>query len=311
MFVVYDLETTGLSDFQDDIIQFAYIMFDDNLMVVKSEVLYFYYEGIHWNQKVCDEVHHITLDFLKQHKDKFRENCIKMWTVLSGNIVVGHNNKGFDDPFAANWLARQGLPGLTFGGSFDTMADLKAFHKRNRIKLTVLGDMCGFTVNAVQYAEGIFFGKDLVVASAHNAIYDVTLTALITMFALRNGYFNFNAKQVPVSVAEAVDPYADIMSIDNMDRYKAVYCKLIQYDGSIVYKNTTSNTAEFPSIETTETPAYRVFPCSLSKVGNIWQYADGFRVITLHVEPTTVYLEISTMGTSVITNKMKTEMLAQ
>lgn len=311
MFVVYDLETTGFSDFQDDIVQFAYILFDDNLMVVKSEALYFYYEGIHWNQKVCDEVHHITLDFLKQYKDKFRENCVKMWTVLSGNIVVGHNNRGFDDPFAANWLARQGMPGLTFGGSYDTMADLRPLYKRSRIKLTALGELCGFKPESVRYAESIFFDKNIVVADAHNAIYDVTLTALITMYALRNGYFNFGTKQTQMSVAEAVDPYEDKMSIDNMDKYKAIYCKLVHEDGSVTYKNTTSNTAEFPSIETNVTPAYRIFPCNLVKNGDVWQYADGFRVVTLHVEPGTVYLEISAMGTSVITNNMKTEMLAQ
>lgn len=46
MFVVFDIETTGLSTTSCDIVQFAYIMFDSNNMFVKAENLYYYYEGM-------------------------------------------------------------------------------------------------------------------------------------------------------------------------------------------------------------------------------------------------------------------------
>ena len=78
MFVVFDLETTGLSSMQNDIIQFSYIMFDSNNMFVRADNLYFYYEGMSWNQEVADISHGISLGFLKTQADKFKENVIQM-----------------------------------------------------------------------------------------------------------------------------------------------------------------------------------------------------------------------------------------
>ena len=85
MFVVFDLETTGLSSMQNDIIQFSYIMFDSNNMFVRADNLYFYYEGMSWSQEVADISHGISLDFLKTQADKFKENVIvSSRCVLSG-----------------------------------------------------------------------------------------------------------------------------------------------------------------------------------------------------------------------------------
>ena len=143
MFVVFDLETTGLSSMQNDIIQFSYIMFDSNNMFVRADNLYFYYEGMSWNQEVADISHGISLDFLKTQADKFKENVIKMYTVLNHANVCGHNSNSFDCPFVKNWLKRMGLSDFEFGIQQDTMLAFRPYTKRARIKLTKLAAMWG------------------------------------------------------------------------------------------------------------------------------------------------------------------------
>lgn len=298
MYVVYDLETTGLSELYDDIVQFAYAAFDDNSMLVKAETLYFYYKGMRWNQEVADKTHKLSLDFLKTHEDKFRENIVKMWTILSGNVVVGHNNRNFDDIFASQWLARHKMPGLTFQASYDTMADLRSWHKRSRIKLTAFGDMIGFTPQMVRDTAKIWFGVQD--ANAHNAAYDVVLTALITNSALRRGYFNFT--NLNISTDTTVDECDDLfeeaaISVDMLCKYHSVYCKLLHEDGTLTYLNTTNDPIAWPSVECAEQPKFKIVPHVFSKRFGEWCAEDTDNKITYNLKwdaPNYAHLEIVT-----------------
>lgn len=189
MFVVFDLETTGFSELTCDVIEFAYIMFDDNKNVVKSEQLYFYYKGMSWGEDAY-KVHGIPLSFLETHKDKFKENLIKMYTVLNHSNVVGHNIIKFDCPFAKTWLMRQGIKNLEFGVIQDTMKAFKPIYKSRSIKLTKLAEICKITDESVNYMLSIWF-PDAKPSRSHEAAFDVVQTALITLQGLNKRLIMF------------------------------------------------------------------------------------------------------------------------
>ena len=203
MFVVFDLETTGLSSMQNDIIQFSYIMFDSNNMFVRADNLYFYYEGMSWSQEVADISHGISLDFLKTQADKFKENVIKMYTVLNHANVCGHNSNSFDCPFVKNWLKRMGLSDFEFGIQQDTMLAFRPYTKRARIKLTKLAAMCGLSDAEIDYATKLWFGITESTQS-HDARFDTAMTALLTIGGINKKLISFDRVVAP-SINEDID----------------------------------------------------------------------------------------------------------
>ena len=203
MFVVFDLETTGLSSMQNDIIQFSYIMFDSNNMFVRADNLYFYYEGMSWSQEVADISHGISLDFLKTQADKFKENVIKMYTVLNHANVCGHNSNSFDCPFVKNWLKRMGLSDFEFGIQQDTMLAFRPYTKRARIKLTKLAAMCGLSDAEIDYATKLWFGITESTQS-HDARFDTAMTALLTIGGINKKLISFDRIVAP-SINEDID----------------------------------------------------------------------------------------------------------
>lgn len=190
MFVVFDLETTGFSSIRDDVVQFAYIVYDDRNYAVRAESLYFYYEGMSWSEEAYN-VHKLSKEFLKTHEDKFEENLIKMYATLMLANVCGHNVKSFDCPFAVNWLARMGMPGLQFRVIQDTMTAFKPVTRRPKISLIKLSNLLGITDDTVIFWVDRVFGDKLGV-QAHNAAFDTMRTALITIMGIHKNYINFN-----------------------------------------------------------------------------------------------------------------------
>lgn len=190
MFVVFDLETTGFSSIRDDIIQFAYIVCDDKNYMVRAESLYFYYDGMSWSEEAY-AVHNISKEFLKTQEDKFEENLIKMYATLMLANVCGHNVKSFDCPFAVNWLARMGMPGLQFRVIQDTMTAFKPITRRPKISLIKLANLLSITDETVTFWVDRVFG-DKLGTQAHNAAFDTMRTALITLMGIHKNYINFN-----------------------------------------------------------------------------------------------------------------------
>lgn len=189
MFVVFDLESTGLSATSNDIIEFAYIMFDSNNMFVKSETLYFYYDGMSWSEEAY-QVHRIPLDFLKQFKDQFKENCIKMYSILNRANVCGHNALRFDCPFVKTWLMRQGIKGLEFGVIQDTMTAFKPITHKSQIKLSKLLGVMGISDEEIRALMPIWF-NGAEATRAHEASYDVVGTALLALRGIERNLIAF------------------------------------------------------------------------------------------------------------------------
>lgn len=190
MYVVIDFETTGFDPSTCDIIEFAYAAFEDDGIFVKAERLYFYYKGMSWSEEAY-AVHQIPLSFLEQHEDKFKENLIKMYSILNNNTVVGFNCKVFDCPFAVTWLRRQGIYGLCYHRIKDVMLSFKPITKRARIKLSKLLEMVGITDAAISNFTAKWFGCDENGLRAHEASYDVTATALLTFMGVNKKLMTF------------------------------------------------------------------------------------------------------------------------
>lgn len=211
MFVVFDVETTGLSTTSCDIVQFAYIMFDSNNMFVKAENLYYYYEGMSWSDE-AEAVHGLSREFLKQYEDQFRANLLKMYSVLNRCNVVGHNAVKFDCPFVKNWLSRFGLSEFQFGIQQDTMTAFKPITKRSRIKLTALSELMGVKPEFVKQFADDWFKAD-VASGAHDATYDVTATALLTLRGIAKNLISFKPAAALMSAEYDADLEEDVASV--------------------------------------------------------------------------------------------------
>lgn len=274
MFTVYDLETTGFSSASDDVIQFAYATFDDNNQFIKADTLYFFYEGMSWSESAY-EVHQIPLEFLAQYKDQFEENVIKMFTVLSGANVSGHNCMSFDCPFAVTWLKRQGLPQLQFGIIQDTMNAFRPFMGGHKAKLAKLAERVGVTPNVVQSCMNMWFPNEDD-RRAHNAAYDVTLTALITLRGLAKGYMNFTTVPNIDSVVDSVD--MDLLGNNEAPQLPAeerVYFDVRQLDGSTAQIQFVSDRDAFSNVTSVLPDSVRFPVILLEEVEGVYSGDHG------------------------------------
>lgn len=307
MYVVFDIETTGLDTMRHDIIQFAYAMFDDNNSLVKAEDLYFYYDGMHWDQELCDKIHHISLDFLKQHKDKFRENVIKMFSVMNRAKVCGHNAISFDCPFVRNWLTRQGVPGLEYGLMQDTMLAFRPVTKRSRIKLGKLADMLGYTQESIKYVSSLWFGTDDSV-NAHNAAYDVAVTGLITMEGLRRNLIRFD---LAVNLEPDKFTLADLVSEEDSGESKPTdpnsYVVILDEDGNHNYYSLNHDKSKYGEVVLSDgviehyKERHLLVPIPFKpKSDNVWTMEHEGTVWTLTIDEDGDYMSINNSYLTII-----------
>lgn len=200
MYVIYDLETTGLSGSTCDVVQFAYIMFDSDMRFLRSGSHHFYYEGMSWSEKAY-EVHKKSRQFLKQFENEFEENLIKMYTTLNRAHLVGFNNVSFDNPFSNAWLKRMGLPELNLAGTSDVMSGFSSVMGRSRFKLDKLIEKMEITDDLIEQYTKMWGGDS---SYRHDAFYDVVVTALLFLIGKGKGLFHDTSKQ-DSSVLEDID----------------------------------------------------------------------------------------------------------
>jgi len=180
VFTISDIETTGLNPSVNEIVQFAYLRLDDNLTPLQSGCMYFWHPKMIWG---AEEIHHIPEALAREHADEFEDNLRRMYTILSGADVVGHNCNSFDIPFCRQFLARHGLRDMNVNNGYDTMSIYHPVFKK-RMKLENLAQELGITEEIITMCCNMWFGEN---SHAHDARYDVTMTELIFAQALRTG----------------------------------------------------------------------------------------------------------------------------
>lgn len=173
LYTIYDIETNGLSR-HSDVCQFAYITFDNQLQLVESGQLYFYYDGMQMPSD-AQKVHGLSLDFLRQFKGDFEENLKKMYRILHLSIAVGYNSKSFDTPICKNFIKRFLGEDIFPIQEIDMMQLLKKKYGHS-LKLVNASSSEGLTPNYINMMNNIYFKKE---AQAHDATYDTTATALL------------------------------------------------------------------------------------------------------------------------------------
>lgn len=123
--IIFDTETTGLSNKDDRIVEFGGVELDNKFPTGRSIHLYFNPDG----QKVHPdalEVHGITDEFLKD-KPLFKDKCDELLAFLDGAKLVAHN-ANFDMGFLNAELARLSRMAISNDVVIDTLAIARRRH---------------------------------------------------------------------------------------------------------------------------------------------------------------------------------------
>lgn len=170
--VAFDVETTGLSPENNDIIQIGLVKFDSTSFELLDERLYYILpEGNFVIEQEAEDIHGITKEYLLEHGTSFASVWSEIEQFIGDCDLLSYNGNNFDVPFLCNTLRKNNLSfNFTKHRFYDALTIERERHS-NRL--------------ADVYKR--YTGKELV--GAHNALADVKATAEV--FALQMADTNF------------------------------------------------------------------------------------------------------------------------
>lgn len=133
--VVFDIETTGLSIGDDEIVEIAAARCDG------TSVLQTFHAYLKPSRPVGDSepIHHLSDEFLAREGQEPRSVLRAFARFCEGCVLAGHNVALFDVPMVRSVCARLGLPEWAEAPVFDTLDLTRRFHRLPRYKL---GEIC-------------------------------------------------------------------------------------------------------------------------------------------------------------------------
>lgn len=185
IYTVIDIETSGLSRDNADVLSFSYAL-TDGKEILAADTLYFWTDGIQWNQESY-LTHGLSREFLSQYKDDFDKNLRAMFSVIQDSILVGYNSgymdkfgvlHGFDYHVIKNFLLRNMLD-FPIPSSFVDLLKIARSRETNapNKKLQSMVDYYGISKeDIVRVNNTVYSGSK---AAAHNSGYDVVCTAYV------------------------------------------------------------------------------------------------------------------------------------
>lgn len=185
IYTVIDIETSGLSRENADVLSFSYALTDGKEMLA-ADTLYFWTDGMQWSQESY-EIHGLSKEFLSQYKDDFDKNLRAMFSVVQDSVLVGYNSgymdkfgvlHGFDYQVIKNFLLRNMLD-FPIPSSFVDLLKIARSRETNapNKKLQSMVDYYGISrEDIVRVNDTVFPGSKAV---AHNSGYDVVCTAYV------------------------------------------------------------------------------------------------------------------------------------
>lgn len=186
IYTVCDIETEGLNRYSDEILSFGFIRCDSNFDILASGSLYFYKDGFHPERYPAFNTHHLTTDFMKEHKDEFNDNMKRMYSLLYMGAIVGKNSTNFDMPFIQEFIQRHCpmLPRLEYFSTFDVQTEFcKVYQQRTgnskKGTLTEYVDCLGITENDLRKVYDSLPVKDGANMHMHGALFDTVATYLV------------------------------------------------------------------------------------------------------------------------------------
>ena len=172
----YDVETSGLDQHYDDILQLAYLTVDtETRKILRKNSFYMWEEGFRWSKAAYD-VHGISKEFLRQQPlEEMAKKYQEIYAIFNRANVVGFNNNRYDDVLLNSFMQRHAKP-ITIDSSQDVMLVAKEVLGLKKFpKLVDVPPMLGITENTIQMIQNFIFKSK---TEAHDASYDVTATAL-------------------------------------------------------------------------------------------------------------------------------------
>lgn len=185
IYTVIDIETSGLSRENADVLSFSYAL-TDGKEILAADTLYFWTDGMQWSQESY-EIHGLSKEFLSQYKDDFDKNLRAMFSVVQDSVLVGYNSgymdkfgvlHGFDYQVIKNFLLRNMLD-FPIPSSFVDLLKIARSRETNapNKKLQSMVDYYGVSREEIaRVNDTVFPGSKAV---AHNSGYDVVCTVYV------------------------------------------------------------------------------------------------------------------------------------
>lgn len=185
IYTVIDIETSGLSRENADVLSFSYAL-TDGKEILAADTLYFWTDGMQWSQESY-EIHGLSKEFLSQYKDDFDKNLRAMFSVIQDSILVGYNSgyidkfgvlHGFDYQVIKNFLLRNMLD-FPIPSSFVDLLKIARSRETNapNKKLQSIVDYYGVSREEIARVNNTVYPGSKAVA--HNSGYDVVCTAYV------------------------------------------------------------------------------------------------------------------------------------
>ena len=185
IYTVIDIETSGLSRENADVLSFSYAL-TDGKEILAADTLYFWTDGMQWSQESY-EIHGLSKEFLSQYKDDFDKNLRAMFSVVQDSVLVGYNSgymdkfgvlHGFDYQVIKNFLLRNMLD-FPIPSSFVDLLKIARSRETNapNKKLQSMVDYYGVSREEIARVNSTVYPGSKAVA--HNSGYDVICTAYV------------------------------------------------------------------------------------------------------------------------------------
>lgn len=185
IYTVIDIETSGLSRENADVLSFSYAL-TDGKEILAADTLYFWTDGMQWSQESY-EIHGLSKEFLSQYKDDFDKNLRAMFSVIQDSILVGYNSgyidkfgvlHGFDYQVIKNFLLRNMLD-FPIPSSFVDLLKIARSRETNapNKKLQSMVGYYGVSREEIARVNNTVYPGSK--AIAHNSGYDVVCTAYV------------------------------------------------------------------------------------------------------------------------------------
>ena len=185
IYTVIDIETSGLSRENADVLSFSYAL-TDGKEILAADTLYFWTDGMQWSQESY-EIHGLSKEFLSQYKGDFDKNLRAMFSVVQDSVLVGYNSgymdkfgvlHGFDYQVIKNFLLRNMLD-FPIPSSFVDLLKIARSRETNapNKKLQSMVDYYGVSREEIARVNNTVYPGSKAVA--HNSGYDVVCTAYV------------------------------------------------------------------------------------------------------------------------------------
>lgn len=200
IYTLLDVETSGLiiKNKFPKVLEVGYMQINEHLEILRGGSFYFYKSEWELSQSAL-EVNGLTKEFLEQHKDEYYGSLVRLWTLLVQGNIIGKNSDKFDIPVCRNMFSEcpdmPCLPGVRLSIDMqkiyadvyrDEVQKQTGVRPRGAGKLEEYMPIVGVKQSQIKEDFEKLF-PDETRCGAHGALYDVYMTYLVTVDAVKRG----------------------------------------------------------------------------------------------------------------------------